>query len=142
MKATQGALIRLERWSEYWCLPPNPSKCEACFFFVDPHQANLQPHLLFNSPLRFNPTPTFFRVVTFDRIVSFSKHVPSLKAKFFFLGFKALRCISASSCGPLRSPFLFCIRLFFGPFSLILHPDVFFSKRHQCYRTGTYSPSG
>ena len=40
---TQGALFRLERWSEYWCLPLNPSKCEASFFSVDPHQANLQP---------------------------------------------------------------------------------------------------
>ena len=41
VEATQGALFRLERWSEYWCLPLNPSKCEASFFSVDPHQANL-----------------------------------------------------------------------------------------------------
>ena len=41
VKATQGALFRLERWSEYWCLPLNPSKCEASCFSVDPHQANL-----------------------------------------------------------------------------------------------------
>ena len=27
--ATQGALIRLECWSEYWCFPINLSKCEA-----------------------------------------------------------------------------------------------------------------
>ena len=26
VEATQGALFRLERWSEYWCLPLNPSK--------------------------------------------------------------------------------------------------------------------
>ena len=26
VEATQGALFRLERWSEYWCLPFNPSK--------------------------------------------------------------------------------------------------------------------
>ena len=32
VEATQGALFRLERWSEYWCLPLNPSKCEASFF--------------------------------------------------------------------------------------------------------------
>ena len=37
VEATQGALIRLDRWSEYWCLPLNPSKCEASFFSVDPH---------------------------------------------------------------------------------------------------------
>ena len=60
MEATQGALFQLERWSEYWCLPLNPSKCEAAFFSVKPQQANLQPNLfLLNSRLRFNPTPTF-----------------------------------------------------------------------------------
>ena len=96
MEATQGALFRLERWSEYWCLPLNPSKCEASFFSVDLHQANLQPNLLLlGSHLRFNATPTFLGV-TFDRTLSISKHLSSLKAKFF-LRLKALRCISASS---------------------------------------------
>ena len=32
VEATQGALFRLERWSEYWCFPLNPSKCEASFW--------------------------------------------------------------------------------------------------------------
>ena len=83
MEATQGALFRLERWSEYWCHPLNPSKCEASFLSVDPHQANFQPNLLLlGSRLRFNPIPTFVGV-TFDRTLSFSKHVSSLKAKFF-----------------------------------------------------------
>ena len=100
VEATQGALFRLERWSEYWCLPLNPSKCEASFS-VDPHQANLQPNLLLlGSRLRFNPTPTFLGV-TFDRTRSFSKHVSSLKAKFF-PRLKALRCISASSWSPSK----------------------------------------
>ena len=100
VEATQGALFRLERWSEYWCLPLNPSKCEASFS-VDPHQANLQPDLLLlGSRLRFNPTPTFLGV-TFDRTLSFSRHVSSLKAKFF-PRLKALRCISASSWGPSK----------------------------------------
>ena len=104
VEATQGALFRLERWSEYWCLPLNPSKCEASFFSVDPHQANLQPNLLLlGSRLRFNPTPTFLGV-TFDRTLSFSKHVSSLKAKFF-PRLKALRCISASSWGPSKEFF-------------------------------------
>ena len=97
VEATQGALFRLERWSEYWCLPLNPSKCEASFFSVDPHQANL---LLLGSRLRFNPTPTFLGV-TFDRTLSFYKHVSSLRAKFF-PRLKALRCISASSWGPSK----------------------------------------
>ena len=86
----------------YWCLSLNPSKCEASFFSVDPHQANLQPNLLLlGSRLDFNPTPTFLGV-TFDRTLSFSNHVSSsLKAKFFpRLG--ALRCISASSWGPSK----------------------------------------
>ena len=92
---------RLERWSEYWCLPLNPSKCDAFFFSMDPHQANLQPNLLLlGSRLRFNPTPTFLGV-TFDRTLFFSKHVSSLKAKFF-PRLKALRCISASSWGPSK----------------------------------------
>ena len=68
---------------------------------MDPHQANLQPNLLLlGSRLRFNPTPTFLGV-TFDRTLSFSKHVSSLKAKFF-PRLKALHCISASSWGPCK----------------------------------------
>ena len=64
LEATQEALFRLERWPEYWCLPLNPSKREASFFSVDPHQANLQPdfHLL-NCHLHFNPIPTFLGVI-------------------------------------------------------------------------------
>ena len=59
MEATQGALFRLERWSEYWRLRLNLSKCEA-FFSVDPHQANLKPNLLLlGSRLRFNPLQLF-----------------------------------------------------------------------------------
>ena len=101
VEATQGALFRLEHWSEYWCLPLNPNKCEASFFSVDPHQANLQPNLLLlGFRLRFNPTPTFLGV-TFDRTLCFSKHVSSLKARFF-PRLKALRCISASSWGPSK----------------------------------------
>ena len=36
VEASQGARFRLERWSEYWRLPLNPSKREASFFSVDP----------------------------------------------------------------------------------------------------------
>ena len=73
VEATQGALFRLKRWSEYWCLPLSPRKCEASFFSVDPHQANLQPNLLLlGSCLRFNPSPTFLGV-TFDHTLFFSE---------------------------------------------------------------------
>ena len=97
VETTQGALFRLEGW----CLPLNPNKCEASLFSVDPHQANLQPNLLLlGSRFRFNPTPTFLGI-TFDRTLSFSKHVSSLKAKFF-PRLKALPCISAFSWGPSK----------------------------------------
>ena len=112
MEATQGALFQLERWSEYWYLPLNPSKCEASFFSVDPHQANLQPNLLLlGSRLRFNPTPTFLGS-PFDCTLSFSEHVSSLKAKFF-PRLKALRCISASSLGPSKESLSVLYKSFF-----------------------------
>ena len=115
VEATQGALFRLERWSEYWCLPLNLSKCEAFFFSVDPHQANLQPNLLLlGSRLRFNPTPTFLGV-TFDRTLSFSKHVSLLKAKISHVS-RPYAVSLLPHGAPLRSPSLFCTKLFFGPF--------------------------
>ena len=124
VEATQGALFRLERWSEYWCLPLNPSKCEASFFSVDPHQANLQPNLLLlGSRLRFNPTPTFLGV-TFDRTLSFSKHVSSLKAKFF-PRLKALRCISASSWGPSKEFLSLLYKSFLRPLLTYASPGWF-----------------
>ena len=91
----------MECWSEYWCLPLNLSKCEASFFSVDPHQANLQPNLLLlGFCLHFNFTTTFLGV-TFDHTLFFSEHVSSLKAKFF-PRLKALRCIFAFSWGPSK----------------------------------------
>ena len=124
VEATQGALFRLERWSEYWCLPLNPSKCEASFFSLDPHQANLQPNLLLlGSRLRFNPTSTFLGV-TFDRTLSFSKHVSSLKAKFF-PRLKALRCISVSSWGPSKESLSLLYKSFLRPLLTYASPGWF-----------------
>ena len=81
VEAKQGALIQLERWSEYWCFPLNPSICKASFSSVDSHRSNLQPHyFLFHIRIRFNPTPTFLGV-TFVRTLSFSKHASSLKSE-------------------------------------------------------------
>ena len=114
LEATQKALFRLERWSEYWCLPLSPRKCEASFFSVDPHQACLQPNLLLlGSRLRFNPTSTFLGV-TFDRTFSFSKRVSSTKAKFF-PHLNALRCISASSWGPSKESLSLLHKRFLRP---------------------------
>ena len=124
MEATQGALFQLEHWSECWCLPLNPSKCEASFFSVDPHHVNLQPNLLLlGSRLRFNPTPTFLGV-TFDRTLSFSKHVSSLKAKFF-PRLKALRCISASSWGPSKESLSLLYKSFLRPLLTYASPGCF-----------------
>ena len=124
VEATQGALFRLELWSEYWCLPLNPSKCEASFFSVDPHQANLQPNLLLlGSHLRFNSTPTFLGI-TLDRTLSFSKHVSLLKAKFF-PRLKALRCISASSWGPSKESVSVLYKFFLRPLLTYASPGWF-----------------
>ena len=124
VEATQGALIRLERWSEYWCLPLNPSKCKASFFLVNPHQSNLQPNLLLlGCRLRFNQTPTFLGV-TFDRTLSFSKHVSSLKTKFF-PRLKALCCISASSWGPSKESLSVLYKSFLRPLLTYASPRWF-----------------
>ena len=113
-----------ELCSEYSYFSLNPSKCEASFFSVDPHQANLQPNLLLlGSLLRFNPTPTFVGV-TFDSTLSFTKHVSSLKAKISHVSSPYVVSLLPHGA-PLRSPSLFCINLFFGPFSHTLHPDGF-----------------
>ena len=80
----------------------------------------------FNSPLHFNPTPTFLGI-TFNRILSFSKHVSLLKAKFFPC-LDALCCISVSSWGPFKKSPLFCTKLIFGSSSLMLHLNGFLSS--------------
>ena len=124
VEATQGSLFRLERWCEWWCLLLNPSKCEASFFSLDPHQARLQPNLLLlGSGLRFNPTPTFLEV-TFDRTFSFSKHVSLLKAKFF-PRLEVLRCISASSWGPSKESLSVLYKSFLRPFLTYASPGWF-----------------
>ena len=148
VETTQGALFRLELWSEYWCLPLNPSKCEASFFSVDPHQANLQPNLLLlGSRLRFNTTPTFLGV-TFDRTRSFSKHVSSLKAKFF-PRLKALRCISASSWGPSKESLTFLYKSFLRSVLTYASPGWFpflsatnFTKLERLHRAASHATTG
>ena len=91
---------------------------------MDPHQANLRPNLLLlGSRLRFNPTPTFLGI-TFDRTLSFSKHVSSLKAKFF-PRLKALRCISASSWGPSKESLSVLYKSFLRPLLSYFLPGWF-----------------
>ena len=145
MEASQGA--RLERWSEYCCLPLNPSKCEASFFSVDPHQTNLQPNFLLGFRLRFNLTPTFLGV-TFDHTLSFSKHVSSLKAKFF-PRLKALRCISASSWGPSKESLSVLYKSFLRPLLTYVSPGWFpflsatnFTKLERLHRAASRAITG
>ena len=148
VEPTQGALFRLERWSEYWCLPLKPSKCEASFFSVDPHQANLQPNLLLlGSRLRCNPIPTFLGV-TFNRTLSFSKHVSSLKAKFF-PRLKALRCISASSWGPSKESLSVLYKSFLRSLLTYASPGWFpfisatnFTKLERLHRAASRAITG
>ena len=148
MEATQGALFRLEHWSEYWCLPLNPSKCESSFFSVDLHQDNLQPNLLLlGSRLRFNPTPTFHGV-TFDRTLSFSKHVSSLKARFF-PRLKVLLCISASSWGPSKESLSVLYKSFLRPLLTYASPGWFpfpsatnITKLERLHRAASRAISG
>ena len=148
VEATQGAVFRLERWSEYWCLPLNPSKCEASFFSVDPHQSNLQPNLLLlGSRLRFNPTPTFLGV-TFHRTLFFSKHVSSLKATFF-PRLKALRSISASSWGPskeslslLYKSFLWSLLTYASPGWFLFLSATNITKLERLHRAASRSITG
>ena len=132
------SLLRWRPHKELWCLPLNPSKCEASFFSVDPHQANLQPNLLLlGSHLHFNPTPIFLGV-TFDSTLSFSKHVSLLKAKSF-PRLKVLRCISASSWGPSKESLFVLYKCFLWT---LLTWMVSFLKRYQSYQMGTPLPSG
>ena len=138
VEATQRALFRLERWSEHWFLPLNPRKCDA-FFSVDPHQVNLQPNLLLlGSRLRFNPTPTFLGVI-FNGTLSFSKHISSVKAKFF-PRLKALRCISDSSWAPSKGSLSVLYKSFLRPLLTYASPG-WFPKRYQSYQIGTPPPS-
>ena len=115
---------------------------------MDPHQANLHPLLLiFNSSLRFNRTPTSLRV-TFDRTLSFSKHVFSLKAKFF-PRLKGLCCISASSCGFYKKSRSLLHKAFLRPFLTCASPAWFpffsvtnINKLERLHRTASHVIAG
>ena len=115
---------------------------------MDPHQANLQPNLLLlGSRLRFNPTPTFLGV-TFDRTLSFSKHVSSLKAKFF-PRLRALRCICASSWGPFKESLSVLYKSFLRSLLTYASPGWFpflsatnFTKLERLHRAASRAITG
>ena len=110
---------------------------------MDPHQANLQPNLfLLGFRLRFNPTPTFLGV-TFDRTLFFSKHVSSLKTKFF-PRLQALRCISAFSWGASKESLSVLYKAFPRPLLTYASPGWFpflsttnFTKLERLHRAAS-----
>ena len=110
----QAALNRLVEWSSKRCLPLNPLKCETSFFSPDPYQSHVQPSLyILNTPLKFNPYPTFLGV-TFDRTLSFKLHVLSLRKKLHSR-FRAFRYIASASWGLSKNPYVPCTKPSFAP---------------------------
>ena len=124
VEATQGALFRLERWSEHLCFPLNPRKCEASFFSVDPHQANLQPNLLYSAPASVSIQPQLFLGSPSTAIFPFLNMYLCWRPNSSLVS-RPYAVSLLPHGAPIRSPSLFCINLFFGPFSFMFHPDGF-----------------
>ena len=120
----QAALNRLAKWSSKWRLPLNPLKCKTCFFSLDPYQSRIQPSLyILNTPLKFNPHPTFLGV-TFDRTLSFKHHVLFLRKKFHSR-FRAFRSIASASWGPSQESLCTLYKTFIRPILTYASPDWF-----------------
>ena len=120
----QAALNRLVEWSSKWRLPLNPLKCETSFFSLDPYQSRIQPSLhILNTPLKFNPRPTFLGV-TFDRTLSFKYHVLSLRKKFHNR-FRAFRSIASASWGPSKESLCTLYKAFIRPILTYASPGWF-----------------
>ena len=120
----QAALNRLVEWSSKWRLPLNLFKCETSFFSLDPYQSRIQPSLhILNTPLKFNPHPTFLGV-TFDRTLSFKYHVLSLRKKFHSR-FRAFRSIASASWGPSKESLCTLYKAFIRPILTYASPGWF-----------------
>ena len=85
---------------------------------------------------------------TFDHTDSFSKHVSSLKAKFF-PRLKALRCISASSWGPSKESLSVLYKSFLRPLLTYASPRWFpfssatnFTKLERLHRAASRAITG
>ena len=120
----QAALNRLVEWSPKWRLPLNPLKCETSFFSLDPYQSRIQPSLyILNTPLKFNPHPTFLGV-TFDRTLSFKHYVLSLRKKFHSR-FRAFRSIASAAWGPSKESLCTLYKAFIRPILTYVSPGWF-----------------
>ena len=131
-QAVQSALDCLADWSKRWQLPLNPLKCESSFFSTDPHQSRYRPNLtILDTPLNFNPTPTFLGV-TFDRTLSFKDHILSLRKKFY-PRLKALRSIASSSWGPTKESLALLYKAFIRPVLTYASPGWYpFTSQTHC----------
>ena len=99
-------------------------KCETSFFSLDPYQSHIQPSLyILNTPLKFNPHPTFLGV-TFDRTLSFKHHVLSLRKKFHSR-FRAFRSIASASWGPSKESLCTVYKAFIRPILTYAFPGWF-----------------
>ena len=122
----KAALNKLVEWSSKCCLSLNPLICETSFFSLDPYQSRIQPSLyILNTPLKFNPHPTFFGV-TFDRTLSFKHHILSSRKKFHSR-FRAFRSIASASWGPSKEPYVPYIKPSLAPSLPMLPQAGFFS---------------
>ena len=120
----QAALNRLVEWFSQWRLPLNSLKYETSFFSLDPYQSRIQPSLhILNTPLKFNPHPTFLGV-TFDRTLSFKHHVLSLRKKFHSR-FRAFRSIASASWGPSKESLCTLYKAFIHPIFTYASPGWF-----------------
>ena len=117
-----------QRWRPHkeFCFDWIAGLSTGVFFSI---QANVRPPSqwiptkLTSIPTFSYSTPTFFGV-TFNRTLSFSKHVSSLKAKFF-PRLKALRCISASSWSPTKESLSLLYKSFLRPVLTCVLPEWF-----------------
>ena len=118
-----ATLNRLVEWSSKWRLSLNPLKCKTSFL-KDPYQSRIQPSLyIFNTPLKFNPHPTFLGA-TFDRTLSFKHHILSLRKKFHSR-FRAFRSIASASWSPLKESLCTLYKAFIRPILTYASPGWF-----------------
>ena len=96
VEAKQGALIRLERWSEYWCLPFNPSKCKVSLLtsgspqWVSGHSflpgndaaVELPNRERYSCPLQSLVVSLLLSTLRFSRTESVLSHLNSLTYRF------------------------------------------------------------
>ena len=122
-------------------------QCCLYLYYLQLSQLEMYRLLLLGSRLCFNSTSTFLGV-TFDRTLSFSKHVSSLKAKFF-PHLKALGCISASSWGPSKESLSVLYKSFLRPLLTYALPGWFpflsatnFTKLERLHRAASRTITG